>query len=135
MSYAMTLALQESLFARLKGDGALGVMVGDAIYDAVPSGTAPDLYVVIGAEKARDASDADGRGSVHEFTVSVLTDRSGFADAKATAGIVVEALDAPLQLSRGRVLAQRFHKAAAARIGTANQRRIDLIFNARLSDD
>ena len=135
MSYAMSLALQTALFDRLINDPALAALTAGAVYDAVPSGTAPDLYVMLGSERARDASDADGQGSVHEFTVSVLTDRSGFSDAKAVAAAVVDALAAPLVLSRGRVLAQRFHKAAAARIGSANQRRIDLIFNARLSDD
>jgi F-type H+-transporting ATPase subunit a len=44
-------------------------------------------------------------------------------------------LGAPLALSRGRVIGFRFHKAAAARVGTGDTRRIDLIFRARVSDD
>ncbi|RYH03374.1 DUF3168 domain-containing protein [Salipiger sp. IMCC34102] len=135
MSYAMTLALQEALYQRLSTDADLGALVGGHVYDALPGGALPDLYVVLGAEKARDASDAGGAGAVHEFTVSVLTERDGFAAAKAAAAAISDALDAPLALSRGRVLGLRFHKAAAARVGSNERRRIDLTFHARLSDD
>lgn len=136
MSYALSQALQAAVFARLTGDVALTDLVGAAIFDAVPAGDVPDLYVALGPEKVSDASDATGQGAFHEFTISVVTDRAGFSAAKLAAGAVSDALRAgPLVLERGRVLALRFHKAAAARVGTGNTRRIDLIFRARLSDD
>ena len=45
MSYAVSGALQAAVFAALSGDAALAALVGSAIYDAVPAGTVPDLYV------------------------------------------------------------------------------------------
>ncbi|MCB5197841.1 DUF3168 domain-containing protein [Loktanella sp. TSTF-M6] len=136
MSYAMSLALQQAVYQRLSADPELTALVGGDVYDNVPEGVLPDLYVVLGAEKVRDASDAGGAGAIHEFTVSVLTQAAGFARAKAAAAAVSDAVTGhDLVLSRGRVLGLRFHKAAAARIGTADRRRIDLIFHARLSDD
>lgn len=136
MSYGMSQALQMAVFSRLTGDVTLTGLVGEAIFDAVPAGDVPSLYVALGPEKVRDASDATGQGAVHEFTVSIVTNRAGFSAAKAAAGAVSDALGtAPLALARGRVVAMRFYKAAAARVGTGNTRRIDLIFRARLSDD
>ncbi|MFZ3582331.1 DUF3168 domain-containing protein [Loktanella sp. DJP18] len=136
MSYAMSNALQAAIFAQLTADAALTALVGTAIFDALPPGEVPGLYVALGPEKVRDASDADGQGAVHEVTISVVTDQSGFAVAKSAAAAVSDALAAnPLTLARGRVLSLRFHKAAAARVGTGGTRRIDLIFRARLSDD
>ena len=135
MSYAMSFALQEALYRCLTADTHLNALVGNHIYDALPAGTPPDLYVILGAEKVRDASDADGDGAVHEVSVSILTERAGFADAKRAAVAVCDALGVPLDLSRGRLLSLRFHKARAGRVGSAGRRRIDLTFNARLSDD
>jgi hypothetical protein len=136
MSYAMSLALQAAVFARLTADAALGDLVGTAVFDALPPGDVPSIYVALGTEKVTDASDGSGAGAVHEFTVSVVTDRAGFASAKRAAAAVSDALlGAPLPLSRGRVIGFRFHKAAAARVGTGDTRRIDLIFRARVSDD
>lgn len=136
MSYAMSQALQVAVFARLSADSGLTELVGTAIFDALPPGDVPSLYVALGSEKARDASDADGTGAVHEFTISVVTDLAGFAVAKRAAAAACDALlAAPLVLARGRVLGFRFHKAEAARVGTGDTRRIDLIFRARLADD
>lgn len=136
MSYAMSQALQAAVYAQLTSDAALTALVGTAIFDALPPGEVPGLYVALGPEKVRDASDADGQGAVHEFTISVVTDLSGFAVAKTAAAAVSDALAAnQLTLNRGRVLSLRFHKAAAARVGTGGTRRIDLIFRARLTDD
>ena len=136
MSYAMSKALQAAVFARMTGDTGLTDLVGTAIFDALPPGEVPGLYVALGPEKVRDASDATGQGAIHEFTISVVTDQSGFAVAKTAAAAVSDALLAGLPvLDRGRVLTLRFHKAAAARVGTGDTRRIDLIFRARLTDD
>ena len=108
MSYAVSAALQSAIYTRLTSDAALTALVGGAIYDALPPGVAPSLYVVIGPEKVRDRSDQTGRGAEHELVVSVVTDVSGFAGAKAAAGAISDALvDAPLALSRGQTRLDR----------------------------
>ena len=110
--------------------------VGDAIYDAVPQGNLPPLYVRLGSETVKDASDCSGAGAVHLITVSVITTLPGFAQAKAAAGAVSDVLhDADLSLSRGRLVSLRFQQAKTARIESASVRQIDLRFRARVSDD
>lgn len=136
MSYAMSLALQTAVFARLSRTEALVSGMGAAVFDALPPGDVPDLYLALGAEKVRDASDAGGQGTIHDFTLSVVSTAAGFASAKQAAAIAIDALTGhALTLSRGRALALRFHRAAAARVGTGDTRRIDLTFRARLTDD
>ena len=46
MSYAISGALQQAVFAALLDDGTLQGLVGDAIYDALPAGTLPRIYVL-----------------------------------------------------------------------------------------
>ena len=136
MSYAAAAALQEAVYGALAGDVALGALVGTAIYDAVPAGALPTLYVRMGSEVARDASDFTGDGAVHRFTISVITTDPGFAAAKAVAGAVSDALqDAELTLSRGHLVSLRFEQARARRIDAVSARQIDLRFRARVQDD
>ncbi len=134
MSYGASAALQAAVYQRLMADSALGAMVGGAIFDAAPVGAVPATYVAIGPETARDASDKTGRGAVHDFAVSVVTDEAGFHTAKAVAAAVSDALTgAQLLLLRGRLVGLWFLRAAALR-GTSGQRRIDLMFRARIED-
>lgn len=136
MSYGVSAALQRAVFERLGSDTALTALVGADIYDALPTGALPPIYVVLGAEDVRDASDQSGGGAWHQFTVSVVTQSAGFASAKAAAAAVSDALvDAPLSLERGRLVALNFFKAKAARVGTGAVRQINLIFRARVADD
>ena len=105
MSYAMSAALQQAVFLRLEADGALAGLVGGNIFDSAPQGTVPDLYLSIGPEDVRDRSDGTGGGAVHDFTVSVVTTETGFAAAKTAAAAVSDALvDAPMSLTRGRLV-------------------------------
>ncbi|WGW02514.1 DUF3168 domain-containing protein [Tropicibacter oceani] len=135
MSYAVSGALQAAIYAQLLGDGALGALVGSNIFDALPQGSLPSLYVSIGPETAQEASDVSGAGAWHDFTVSVVTDNAGFQSAKDTAGAVSDALvGADLTLSRGRLVGLWFRKAKATR-ETGGLRRIDLTFRARVEDD
>lgn len=135
MSYAMSAALQSAVYQHLMADVALTGLVGANIFDALPSGTVPTLYVAIGPEKTKDASDGLSGGAWHEFTISVVSESSGFAQAKLAAGAVSDALvDAPLTLTRGTLVGLWFRRAAAARVGTGTTRRIDLTFRARVSD-
>lgn len=136
MSYGTSLGLQRAVYQRLLDDAAVQAAVGDAIYDAVPPGQPPALYVSLGPETVRDGSDKTGRGSQNEFIVSVLSEAAGFADAKAVAGAVCDALvDADLALGRGRLVSLYFLRARAARQGKGGQRRIDMTFRAFVEDN
>ena len=136
MTYGVAGALQAAVYQRMSADAALALLVGPAIYDALPTGTLPPLYVALGPETVRDKSDQTGFGAEHEFTVSVVTDAAGFASAKAAAGAVSDALiDADLTLSRGRLVSLNFYRAVAARVETGDIRQINLIFRARVEDE
>jgi len=136
MTYAISGALQTAVFETLSADAVLSGLVGTAIYDAVPVGSLPQLYIRFGSETVRDASDISGDGAEHVLTVSVITTNPGFSGAKAAAAAVSDALHgAPLTLSRGRLVLLRFDRAAARRIDGATGRQIDLRFRARVQDD
>lgn len=136
MSYGVAAALQAAVYQQLFTDPVLGGLVGSAIYDALPTGTLPPLYVALGPELVRDKSDKTGAGAEHEFTVTVVTDVAGFAAAKDAAAAVSDALvDAPLVLARGALVSLYFYRATAARVGTNDKRQINLVFRARVQDD
>lgn len=136
MSFAMSGPLQAAIFTTLSADSALGAIVGTAVYDAVPVGDLPPLYVRLGTEDVRDASDCSGAGAVHRITVSVMTTSPGFAQAKAAAGAISDALHgADLTLSRGALVYLRFERAAARRVESSATRQIDLRFVARVQDN
>ena len=136
MSYGVSAALQSAVFAALSADTNLAAQVGSAIYDAVPTGSPPDIYVRLGSESVRDASDGSGAGAEHNLSVSVITTNPGFASAKAAATAVSDVLNnADLTLARGRLISLRFERATARRIDSASARQIDLRFRARVQDD
>ncbi len=136
MSYAMAAALQAGIYRVLSGDAALTVLVGGAIYDAVPPGPLPSLHVVLGDEDVRDRSTKDGGGALHEVIVGVVTDGAGFLAAKDAAAAISDALLGPVPaLTRGRIVGLWFVRARARRIGSGDQRRIDLRFRAQVEDN
>lgn len=136
MSFAVSGALQGAVYQRLAGDAALATIVGDAIYDAVPPGALPPIYVTLGEEDVRDRSDTDGGGALHDLVISVVSAAAGFSTAKAAAGAVSDALlEGGLSLTRGRVVGLWFLKARARRVGGGDTRRIDLRFRAQTSDE
>lgn len=136
MSYGVSSALQTAVFQALSADADVSALVGGAIYDALPSGTLPALYIVLGSEDVRDASDQAGGGALHEFTITVVTESAGFSTAKTAAAAVSDVLvGAELVLTRGRLVYLTFYKAKAARVGTGDMRQINLIFRARVADD
>lgn len=127
MILEMSLGLQEALHARLAA--ALTVPV----FDAVPGGTAPETYVLLGEEDCRDASDASGAGLRADFRLSVLSREAGFAGAKAVAAEIYEALTTPaLMLEGARLVGLWFLSAKAQRLEQGRLRRIDLTFRARI---
>ena len=134
MSYALSAPLQAAIYQHLRADAALGALVGAAIYDALPPGPVPALYVALGPERVRDASDGTAIGAWHDVTLSVVSDTAGFQSAKAAAGAVSDALEeASLTMARGRLVLLKFLRAEASR-ESAGVRRIDLIFRARVED-
>ncbi|MHA6262179.1 DUF3168 domain-containing protein [Arenibacterium sp. CAU 1754] len=137
MSYAMSSALQAAVYQHLQNDAGVTALVGGAVYDAVPAGDKPDIYVSLGPEDVRDRSDVTGQGALHRFLVSVVTDAAGFTGAKAVAAAISDAMvDADLTLSRGRLVGLWFERATARRGGKAGRiRRIDLRFRARVEDN
>jgi hypothetical protein len=135
MSYGVSAALQEAVFQALVNDTTLASLADGAIYDALPPGSLPSLYVTLGPEQARVRSDRSGHGAWHRFTVSVVTDGAGFLAAKQVAAAISDALvDQDLSLSRGRLAGLHFYRARAQREGTGDLRRIDLTFRARVDD-
>ena len=136
MSYAIAAALQAAVYARLAGDDSVQALAGGAIYDALPPGTPPGTFVVVGPEEAVDRSDASGAGAEHRLRVSVVSAASGFQRAKELAAAVSDALlGTPLgPLSRGRVVGLWFQRAVAARMRQGGARRIDLFFRVRVED-
>lgn len=131
MSYASAAALQAAIYAALQGDPTVAALSGGAIYDAVPPGPVPELYVSLGPELARQGADKTGDGAVHDVAVRVISDGAGFAAAKSLAVAISDALDdAALSLSRGRLISLQFRRASARR--TRNAREIDLWFRARI---
>lgn len=137
MSYVFAEALQSAVYQQLTNASSVTEVVGDAIYDALPKGKVPDIYVILGPETVRDKSDSSGAGAEHRFLVSVVTDEAGFGKAKRVAGAVCEALeDADIALSRGRLVGLWFDRANARRAGQAGRlRRIDLRFRAQTEDN
>jgi len=101
MSYGVGAALQEAIYAALQADVTLNTLVGNDVFDQLPVGKVPDLFVSLGPETVLDRSDKDGDGAEHRFVVSVIGDASGFAKVKAAAAAVSDGLvDADLSLSR-----------------------------------
>lgn len=134
MSYVISEALQMAVYGRLRADAGVAAHVGDAVFDAVPMGNIPDLYIAIGAETVRDRSDISGKGGEHDLIVTVMGRGHGFAAAKQAASAVAEALDdAPLILSRGELRGIQFVKARARVAQTGDIRRIDMTFRARVA--
>ena len=135
MTYALAAALQAAVFARLAGDPALREM-GVAVHDAVPPGTPPGTFVVVGPEEVLDRSDATGAGAEHRLKISVYSAAAGFQTAKEAAGAVSDALlggPGPV-LRRGRVVGIWFQRAVALRERSGGARRIDLFFRIRVED-
>jgi len=130
MSYAAAAALQAAIFARLQGHPDLA---GVPVVDALPPGSGTGLFVLIGPEEVREASDKSGAGAEHRLVISVISDAAGFLQAKTAAVAVAEALDGvPPVLPIGRVVSLLFAKAVARRLDDGAARRIDLTFRARI---
>ncbi|RMF37088.1 MAG: DUF3168 domain-containing protein [Alphaproteobacteria bacterium] len=139
MTYALSWPLQEAVFARLSADPTLSGLVGGRIYDAAPHAVQAsdplEDYVTLGEEVARAFDTATDHGASFDFAVAVHSGRQGYARAKAIAGAICDALiDAPLSLSRGKLIGLRFLQAQAQRGRPPVRRRIVLRFRAVIED-
>ena len=135
MSYAASADLQKSVYDALVGDPTLQTLVSSAIYDALPPGQVPGLYITLGQEIVKDASDTTGTGTVHDLALSVITDSAGFQQAKEVAAAVSDVLDAAaLDLTRGCLVSMRFVRAVAKRDPNGRTRRITMTFRARIEN-
>ncbi|SDL01076.1 DUF3168 domain-containing protein [Paracoccus chinensis] len=136
MSFQASAALQAAIYQALRADPALGVLVGDAIFDAMPATPPAGTHVALGPEDVTEAGDMTGGGARHDFIVSVLSgteDTGGFAPVKAAAAAVVEALeDGGLSLSTGHLAGLWFVSARARRADGGAGRRVDMTFRARI---
>jgi hypothetical protein len=130
MSYAPSAALQTALYAHLSS-----AALDAPIYDAIPPGTAPDTYILLGPEEVIDRSDITARGAEHRLTIAVVTSATGFLAAKTLAAAICDRLEQPLPaLTRGHLVALWFDRAEARRTENGRTRRIDLRFRARIED-
>ena len=133
MSYGITAALQAAVYGALNSDATVVALSGGAIFDALPPGPVPSLYVTLGPETVRDASDKTGAGAVHDFPVTVVSEAAGFASAKALAAAISDALSgADLVLARGRLVRMGFLRARARRVDGG--REIEVWFRARVDE-
>lgn len=139
MTYALSLPLQQAVFAALGGSAALTAKVADRIYDAPPHGDDPlstdGPYITIGDERVEAWGAADQGGAAHEIDISVHSRNLGFAEAKEIGGIVSDVLEGMSgPLTRGRVVLARFIAARTKRTGQGGGRRVDLRFRFLIED-
>ncbi len=135
MSYAVSESLQTAVYGALVADAAVSSLVGGDIYDAVPSGALPSVYIALGEEKVRDHSTKTASGALHDLSVDIHSDMAGFQTAKALAGAVCDALiDADLALDRGFLTSLNFRFARARKGISPDQRVINLTFRAFVMD-
>jgi hypothetical protein len=135
MSYATSEALQVAIYTALIGSVEITTAVGGNIFDALPAGALPSLYIALGEEKARDHSTKTASGALHDIEVNVHGEVAGIQAVKALAALVCDALiDSDLVLNRG-VLTRLQFKFARARKGLSpDQRVINLTFRACVVD-
>lgn len=139
MTYALSWALQEALFAAICADPVCSETFGHRIYDGPPplSGDAETqgLYLTFGDEEANDWSTATDLGASHLVRLDVHAPRRSFAEAKRAAAALSDAiLGADFQMSRGRVVNTRFVDARTRREEGDALRRIEMRFRIIVED-
>lgn len=136
MTYAVSFALQLAVYQTLASNVPLADLIDENVFDAPPTGTIPQTYVLIGDETARDISSKTSAGAMHEFVINVVSDTAGFATAKQVSAAVCDALiDMDATLTRGQLTALNFYSARAVREDSPGIRQIDLKFRAYVEDD
>lgn len=132
MSATFSADLQAALFDRLTSDAEVGALAGAHIYDAVPAGPVPDLYVLLGEETVKDVTDSSGPAALHDVSITIISTAESFLALKTLAAAITQALlGAPLTLAAGQVAAI-WPQRSEARRNASGQRRIELKFKLRI---
>ena len=135
MSLGNSAALYRAIYDILANDAGVTAVIGTHIYDALPAGPLPEVFISLGAEVVSDRSDKTGRGSEHDFTISVITTQPGFLRAKDVATAIGHALlDQTPDFGGLSVVYLNFTRADARRDTDTQTRRIDLGFRARIDN-
>jgi hypothetical protein len=131
--------LQAAVYQHLLRDTAVAGLVGGEIFDApLPRGasTATLDHITLGEETVRSNDTKTSRGAVHEFLVTVHSQREGFDTAKRVAAAICESLvEAPLVLEEGTLVDLRFVQARAERARAPEKRKVSLRFRAIVDQD
>ncbi|MFV0244906.1 MAG: DUF3168 domain-containing protein [Qingshengfaniella sp.] len=127
MSYRDAGDLQAAIHARLTGDTALMALVAGAVFDAVPEGRAPDVYLALGAEEVTETRDHDGAIMRHRIDLSAIGKAESFAQVKAVAAAAEAALRAaPLTAPGLNIMDMWLERVRATRGKHPARRRIDM---------
>lgn len=136
MTYALAWPLQHALHARLVSDPGVATILGDRIFDAAPQeALLTEVYATLGDETVEDWSTATDHGAAHTIRITVHAPAAGFAEAKAAAGAISDALvDGTLSLDRGHVVHVGFVRAETRRSEEDRLRSVELRFRLLIED-
>lgn len=135
MSYQASAELQRAVFAVLSGNAAVQTVIGDAIFDAPPEGTVPEIYALIGEERTLDRSSKTGQAALHDFVIVLRGTGSGFLRIKDAAEAVCDALvGARPVLNRGICCNITYRSGRARRLRAKAGREITLTFRAFIDE-
>jgi len=110
-----SLELQKAIVARLKADAGVTAIVGQRIYDSVPT-NATFPYIAIGPDQTLPSRADCYDGSVVVFQVDGWSRAVGLVEAKRISEAVREALsDAPLTLTGYRLIDLAFEESRVFR--------------------
>lgn len=139
MSYRFSPTLQAAVYQRLAHDPALVALIGTEIYDAPlrrPGDEKALDHIILGEETVRANNTKTSIGAIHDFDVTVHSQREGFDTVKKVAAAVCDSLiDAPLVLSEGTLVDLRFLQAKAERGRAPEKRKVSLRFRATVDRD
>ena len=128
--------LQSAIYDALTNDATITSLVGTDIYDARPSGTLPDTFVLIGEESVFDRSDKTHSAAIYAVRISVVTTASGFGGAKSIAAAICNVVEeSNLTLSSANLRRVEFRRAFARRNRSGTERKIELLFRAFIEQD
>ncbi|MQY41656.1 DUF3168 domain-containing protein [Epibacterium sp. SM1969] len=134
MSYATSAALQMAIYDALQSDSAVSSVLSGHIYDALPSGSLPAIYALIGTEEARDRSDKTHSATLYLVTIRVISESAGFVGAKQAAGAICDAiLGSNMVMTRGAISGCWFDRAYARSLKSGG-REVSLRFRFHVDD-
>lgn len=132
MTYALSSGLQTAVYQHLAGAPEIAALIGDRVYDAPVKGIGLNQeYVIIGEETVKPNDSMTSTGAIHDFEVTVVSNRDGFDTVKRLAGAVCGALvDAELDPGNATLVSLQFVRARATRGPAPVKRKITMRFRA-----